>query len=209
MARRLGGLVALDGSDAVSSAARNLEAEPNVVVVRADLRDGTLAEGGFDFVSCLGVLHHLADPETAFHQITKLLTPGGILLVYLYSRPEGRGVRAGGLRAAAFLRKLTVRVPHRVLRPLCYPVAAALYGLVVVPGAVGAQRGSARLAELPLDVYRGSPVRSLWLDTFDRLSAPIEHRYTWAEVRPWVEAAGIEVLAVRPWGGLMITGRKR
>jgi len=208
-ARRLGGLVALDGSDAVSAAATNLGGEPNVVVVRSDLRDGALAEESFDFVSCLGVLHHLSDTEAAFHKIARLLAPGGVLLVYLYSRPEGRGARALGLRAAAALRTLSVRVPHRVLRPLCYPIAAALFAGVVVPGAIGERRRVKRLAALPLEVYRGSPVRSLWLDTFDRLSAPIEHRYTWEEVRPWVEAAELELLAFRRWGGLMITARRR
>jgi len=208
-ARHVAALVALDGSEAVSSAARNLGAEPNVVVVRADLRDATLTEGGFGFVSCLGVLHHLADPEEAFARVARLLAPGGILLVYLYSRPEGRGVRAGALLAATALRRLTVRVPHPVLRPLCYPIAAGLYATVVVPGAFGDRRGSKRLAALPLEVYRGSPLRSLWLDTFDRLSAPVEHRYNWEEVAPWVEEAGLDVVAVRRWGGLMITARKR
>ncbi|MEO5678486.1 MAG: methyltransferase domain-containing protein, partial [Acidimicrobiales bacterium] len=208
-AQRLAGLVALDGSGAVAAAARNLGSQPNVVVVRTDLRDDRLAEGAFGFVSCLGVLHHLADPRAAFARIVRLLAPGGVLLVYLYSRPEGPGLRATALRLATTLRKATVRMPHRLLRPLCYPLAALLYGLVVVPGAAGERRGPKRLTGLPLEVYRGSPLRSLWLDTFDRLSAPLEHRFTWDEVRPWVDEAGLEVLAVRTWGGLMITARRR
>lgn len=208
-ARRLAGLVALDGSEAVSAAARNLASEPNIVVARADLRGAALAEAGFGFVSCLGVLHHLADPEAAFTRIGRLVAPGGILLLYLYSRAEGRGARALGLRAAAALRRVTVRVPHPLLRPLCLPLAGLLYGAVVVPGALGDRRKLRRLSALPLAVYRGSPLRSLWLDTFDRLSAPIEHRYTWDEVRPWLGRGGFDVLSVRPWGGLVITARKR
>ena len=208
-ARRLAGLVALDGSDAVAAAARNLAPEPNVVVARADLRGGALADAAFGFVSCLGVLHHLTDPRAAFARIGRLVAPGGILLVYLYSRPEGRGARATGLRAAAALRRVTVRVPHRVLRPLCLPLAAVLYAVLVVPGAAGDRRKVRRLSALPLDVYRGSPLRSLWLDTFDRLSAPVEHRFTRDEVVPWLQEGGFDVLAVRPWGGLVITARKR
>ena len=207
-ARNLAGLVALDGSQAVVAAARNLAGEPNVLVVRADLRSDVVADGGFGFVSCLGVLHHLADPEAAFSRITRLVAPGGVLLVYLYSRPDGRGVRATALQMATFLRKATVRVPHRMLRPLCYPIAALLYGSFVAPGAAGDQRGFKRFAGLPLDSYRGSPLRSLWLDTFDRLSAPLEHRHTWEEVRPWIDRAGLQLVAVRTWGGLVITCRK-
>ena len=207
-ARRVAGFVALDGSEAVVAAARNLGEEPNVLVVRADLRDDVVRDGAFGFVSCLGVLHHLAEPEAAFSRIARLVAPGGVLLVYLYSRPEGRGVRATALAMARILRKATVRVPHRMLRPLSYPIAALLYGLVVVPGGFGDRRGSKRLADLPLADYRGSPLRSLWLDTFDRLSAPLEHRYTWDEVRPWIEAAGLELIAVRTaLAGLMITCR--
>lgn len=208
-ARRLAGLVALDGSGAVAAAARNLGSEPNVVVARADLRGLALAERSFGFVSCLGVLHHLADPAAAFQMVARLVAPGGILLVYLYSRPEGKGARALGLRGAAALRRASVRVPHPLLRALCLPLAALLYATVVVPGAFGDRRGVKRLSALPLDVYRGSPLRSLWLDTFDRLSAPVEHRYTWEEVSPWVGEAGLDVLAVRHWGGLVITCRKR
>ena len=84
-----------------------------------------------------------------------------------------------------------------------------MYKRQVLPGAFGDRLGVKRLAGLPLDVYRGSPLRSLWLDTFDRLSAPVEHRYTWEEVSPWLAEAGLDVLAVRPWGGLVITARKR
>jgi SAM-dependent methyltransferase len=208
-ARRIGALVALDGSDAVSAAARNLGDEPNVVVVRADLRDGALADGEFDFVSCLGVLHHLPEPRPAFLATVRLLKPGGVLLVYLYSRPEGGGLRAQALRSATALRRVTTRVPHQVLRPACFPLAAALFLAFVLPGAAGRRLGWRALDGLPLAVYRGSPVRSLWLDTFDRLSAPVEHRYTWEEVRPWFEEAGLDVLAARTWGGLMITARKR
>ena len=31
--------------------------------------------------------------------------------------------------------------------------------------------------------YRRKPFRSLVLDTFDRLSAPVEHRYVWSELQ--------------------------
>lgn len=37
---------------------------------------------------------------------------------------------------------------------------------------------------LPLGIYRNQPVRSLWLDTFDRLSAPLENRYGWETSSP-------------------------
>jgi SAM-dependent methyltransferase len=43
-----------------------------------------------------------------------------------------------------------------------------LYVSLVIPGRW--------VRSLPLGIYRNQPVRSLWLDTFDRLSAPLENR---------------------------------
>ena len=44
-----------------------------------------------------------------------------------------------------------------------------------------------------MSTYRDKPFRSLVLDTFDRLSAPVEHRYIWAELEPWFADAGLVV----------------
>jgi SAM-dependent methyltransferase len=177
--------------------------------VRSDLRRPPLARGSLGFVSCLGVLHHLADPAAGFRGLVELLAPGGLVLIYVYSRPHAKGVRWAGLAAAEALRRVTVRLPHRVLRVLSAPIAALLYGLFTVPGRIGEDRGWNQLAALPLNVYRRKPVRTLWLDTFDRLSAPLERRYVWEEVRPWFEEGDLEVVAVREDAGLFVLGRKR
>lgn len=209
MAQYLDAVVALDGSEAVRSAARNLADTPNAVVIRADLRRPPLTAESFDFVSCLGVLHHLADPKAGFDTLVRLLAPGGILVVYLYSRPHGRNLRSLSLGAAQAIRRVTVRLPHRVTRVVSGPLSAALYGAVVVPGLVGQRAGIGVLADLPLAPYRGRPLRSLWLDTFDRLSAPIETRYVWDEIRPWFEEASLDVEGVSETHGLTIVARRR
>ncbi|HEX2119380.1 MAG TPA: class I SAM-dependent methyltransferase, partial [Acidimicrobiales bacterium] len=181
---------------------------PNVAVVRADLRRAPFAPESFDFVCSLGVLHHLDDPEAGFQRLVRLLAPGGRVLVYLYSRPERLGTRRVGLAAASGARRLTVRLPHPVMRALSAPVAGALYVTFVLPGAAGRRFGVTPLARLPLATYRGQPVRSLWLDTFDRLSAPVEHRYVWSELEPWFRDAGLEVEGVREEAGLFIVARR-
>jgi hypothetical protein len=40
-------------------------------------------------------------------------------------------------------------------------------------------------------------MRSLWLDTFDRLSAPLEARFTQAEIESWFVESGLSVRALR------------
>lgn len=207
-ARHLDALIALDGSDAVRAAAVNLGRCPTAAVVRADLRRCPLAAGSFGFISCLGVLHHLENPREGFDALVDLLAPGGILLVYLYSRARGVGVRSIGLGVAAGLRRLTVRMPDPLLRLLSWPVALTLWLLVVWPGAVLAGRRRKDGADPPLAAYRRRPLRYLWLDTFDRLSSPVSHRYVWEDIRPWYDDAGLVVEAVRDESGLFIVARR-
>jgi hypothetical protein len=94
------------------------------------------------------------------------------------------------------------------LRPVSLPLAAFLYATFVVPGWLGERLGWRALSGLPLDTYRGFPLRSLWLDTFDRLSAPIENRYTIDDVAPWFATAGLELETWRSQAGLYILGRR-
>lgn len=208
LAPHLDALVALDGSAAVEAAARNLATVANVIVVKSDLRTTPFAPASFGFISCLGVLHHLSDPREGLDALVDLLEPGGLLLVYLYSRPQGFGLRSLGLSGATLLRRWTVRMsPHR-LRALSAGVAAGLYGAVVVPGRLGQRWGGGTLARLPMPTYRDKPWRSLWLDTFDRLSAPVEHRYRWSDVQGWFADAGLQVEQVREQTGLFILARR-
>jgi SAM-dependent methyltransferase len=208
LAPHLDGLIALDGSSAVEAAARNLASFPNVLVVRSDLRTVPVADGSVDVVVCLGVLHHLEDPRQGFRSLVRLLAPGGQILVYLYSRPSTVGARTVALSAARAMRTLTVRMPHRLLRAVSAPVAVLLSVFVVRPGAFGARIGIRPLARLPMAGYRGKPWRSLFLDTFDRLSAPVEHRYVWEELAPWFSEESLVVESAREEAGWFVLAHR-
>lgn len=58
---------------------------PRARFVETDLRAPGLLPGAFDVVTCSGVLHHTPDPEASFRAITRLVRPGGVLVVGLYS----------------------------------------------------------------------------------------------------------------------------
>ncbi len=208
LAEHLEATAALDGSSAVEAAARNLAGFPSVLVVRSDLRHAPFAPASFDFIASLGVLHHLDDPQAGFDRLIEYLAPGGQVLLYLYSRPSTAGLRSVALAAAAALRRITVRLPHRVLKVVSVPIAALLYVGVVAPGAYGDRKASAGLSSLPMDAYRGKPLRSLVLDTFDRLSAPVEHRYIWTELAPWFDRAGLVVDAARDETGWFVLAHR-
>ncbi len=208
LARHLHAEVALDGSSAVEAAARSLHDMDNVAVVQADLRDAPFAPESFDFISSLGVLHHLDDPFDGFKRLLTYLAPGGQLLLYLYSRPAETNARSVALSAARAIRTVTVQLPHPVVKALSTPMAGLLYAGVVAPGRWGAAHGVSGLAGLPMYTYRDKPFRSLVLDTFDRLTAPVEHRYLWSELQPWFDETGLVVDAAREETGWFIVAHR-
>jgi SAM-dependent methyltransferase len=208
LAPHLAAEVALDGSSAAEAAARNLAEFPGVMVVRSDLRAAPFAPESFDFISSLGVLHHLDDPFAGFRNLLTYLAPKGQILLYLYSRPEKMSVRSVALSCAAGLRRLTTKLSHPLLKALCTPIAAFLWVTVVLPGQWGERHRIGTLSGLPMDTYRNMPFRGLVLDTFDRLSAPVEHRYVWSELQRWFDETGLVVDAAREETGWFVLAHR-
>jgi hypothetical protein len=83
---------------------------------------------------------------------------------------------------------------------LCTPIAALLYVGVVAPYRLLSRwPATSGLAEaLPLQFYVDYPFEVLVNDQFDRFSAPIEHRFSRAEVARLLEAAGCRDVVVLP-----------
>ena len=196
-------VVAVDLGRSIDVARANLP--PEALTVQADAERLPFAPGTFDFAMSIGVLHHLPDPERALRAVVPFARPGGHVHVYLYWVPE-RAWQARVLDAVSAVRRLTVRMPHRLLHALCVPLAALLALTIVWPyrlaRRVPALRGVAEA--LPLKTYADYPFGVLVNDQFDRFSAPLERRYTRAEVAAMLERAGLEdvtVLANHGWVG--------
>ena len=49
------------------------------------LEEATQLEREFDFINCVGVLHHLPEPEKGIKAIAEKLKPGGILHIFVYA----------------------------------------------------------------------------------------------------------------------------
>jgi 2-polyprenyl-3-methyl-5-hydroxy-6-metoxy-1,4-benzoquinol methylase len=57
----------------------------NVVFEKRSVLDTGLADETFDFVYCTGVLHHTPDPFGGLRELTRVLRPGGKILISLYT----------------------------------------------------------------------------------------------------------------------------
>jgi hypothetical protein len=133
--------------------------------------------------------------------------PGGRVRIYLYWKPERRSHRAvlAGVSAA---RRITTRLPHRLLHALSYPIAAGLWVAFVAPyKLLAGHRGTQRFAEwFPLKTYANYPFGVLVNDQFDRFSAPIERRFERSEVLDLMRSAGLEQVEVWPNYGWVAEG---
>lgn len=200
-------VVAVDLGPAIDVARRNLPSD--VLTVQADAEDLPLQEGAFDLVMSIGVIHHLPDPAAALRSMLGHVRPDGYLQVYVYWVPEHMSHRVV-LRAVSLARTVTTRLPHRLLHFLCYPLAALLFVLVVRPyGYMRTRRSLRVLAQrLPLKTYADYPFSVCVNDQFDRFSAPLERRFTAAEVTTMLRSAGLVDVRVRANHGWLGTGRR-
>ena len=194
-------VVAVDLGTSIDVARANLP--PDVLTVQADAEDLPFDPASFDIVMSIGVLHHLPDPERALRSIAPYARHGGHVHIYLYWVPERASHRAV-LRVVTLARRVTVSMPHRLLHALCYPLAIGLWlGAVCPYRMLRARPRARRLADmLPLKTYADYPFGVLVNDQFDRFSAPLEVRYTRAEVQGLLERAGcfeVLVLANHGW----------
>lgn len=66
----------------------------NLELRHGDLMSLHLLERSFDLIECIGVLHHMADPEEGWTALADLLKPGGLMRVGLYSEAARKDVAA-------------------------------------------------------------------------------------------------------------------
>jgi SAM-dependent methyltransferase len=175
-------VIGVDLSAAVEKAAALCADLPGVLVLQADLLDLPLAEGAFDFVFSIGVLHHSPDPQHAFAQVAARVKPGGRLAVWLYRRntPPQEWLNSA-------LRAVTTRLPARVLEPIC----VGLGGLGSVPGlnqTLNKIGNFSNHADWTLRVC----------DNFDWYAPRYQSHHTVAELEGWFRAEGFDDLCVLP-----------
>lgn len=204
-------IVAMDFSQAIEVAAYNNRSNPNTHFIQADIYHPPFPPLSFDLVYSLGVLHHLPDPEKGFRTLLPLLRAGGFLNIYLYWNLEGEPAwRRAALRGVTEVRRITTRIPHPLLKKLSWLIAAGFEVAFVTPARVLAKFPATRgLAErVPLGHYRKYSFRVLYTDQFDRFSAPIENRYSRAEVAAWFERAGLQDVVILGGAGWRASARR-
>jgi SAM-dependent methyltransferase len=199
-------VVAVDFSSAINEAARNVSDLPNVQCVQGDVTRLPVPDNAFDFVFSMGVLHHIADTTGTLRGLVRALKPGGRVRLYLYWKRSGL---AGALLSlVAFARKFTTRLPFPLLRLLCWLLSVGLMIVVILPYRLLITLGMDVKDTWPLAIYVKYPFTVLYNDQFDRFSAPIEKRYSEAEVRALLQSVGLRDIRVHSRYGWIGDGVK-
>jgi SAM-dependent methyltransferase len=191
-------VVGLDLSDAVETALRVLSPFENAEVLQGDLLRPplrTAAEGGgFDLVYSIGVLHHLPDPHDGFRSLLPLVRPGGTIAVWVYGHENNGFVR----NVVEPLRRVTTKVPPKLLRGLAWPLGGAFHG--IAKGVYRPLAGTAIGDALPLNQYMASVAdfrfRQNYSIVFDQLVAPTAAYIKGPELRGWFDENGLENVVI-------------
>jgi SAM-dependent methyltransferase len=182
-------VVGIDLSLASEVAAKNLE-DRTATIFQADVFQLPFAPGSFDFIYSIGVLHHTPNCEQAVKVLPKLLKPGGRIAVWLYSSYNP------WYRMSDVYRKVTRRMPPKMLHKLCYAVIP-LYGvhqvLRNIP-LIGKPASGVLAWLIPMSFNKDATWRVL--DTFDWYSPWYQSKHTYEEVFRWFESCGLEDLRV-------------
>ena len=185
-------LYAVDFSSAIDVAAHMLADKPTAHCIQADVCNLPFRSEGIDFTYCLGVLHHLEDPEAGMRSVCRVTH--GPLLIYLYysldNRPHFHRVL---LAIVTVLRRLTTRLPKSAMLGLSWIIAMFVYWPLARMARMLDRKGFGSVAhDFPLSHYRDYSFKFMVADAFDRFATPIENRYSRAEIAAWLARYGRE-----------------
>jgi ubiquinone/menaquinone biosynthesis C-methylase UbiE len=212
-AEKAGFIEAIDPSDAVFSAARLNSNTPNVRVTQAGVDQIPFADHTFDFIICLGVLHHIPDTGGALKKAVMKLKPGGHILLYLYYNLENRGVVFKSLFAISDLfRRIISGLPPKMKMIVCDIIAFSVYlpfiGLSAVIRAISP--GKNWFKKIPLSYYIDKSWRIIRNDSLDRFGTPLEQRFSKAQMEKMMLDSGLEDIRFSDYEPyLHATGRKK
>ncbi len=191
LADRVGHVDAIDPSDAILSAALTHADLHKVRWSRAFAEDLPFPADSFDLVLCIGVLHHVQDPQAALRESLRVLRKGGQFHVYMYYAMENRsGAYRALYRTSDLLRRAIFRLPGPVKRLVCDLIAVLVYVPLVALVRVLKAAGWGAWQWLPLAFYHNKRFHLMRNDALDRFGTPVEKRYTQERIRTMLHTAG-------------------
>jgi len=170
--------VGLDVSDGIYNARKNCEGLRNVYFVKGSLLDMPFKGKVFDFAYSFGVIHHTSEPSRCIVELERVLSEKSVLTVYLYEEHNDNPVKYYPLILIRFIRRLSARLPKRLLYFLCVLLSPFIFITFSIPAKILSffKRTKRFSDKIPFNFAKGP--FSVVGDLYDRFGAPIEHRYS-------------------------------
>ena len=165
-------VIGLEPSAAVTVAAQR---SPEILFVQGDIIAAPFAPKTFDLVYSFGVIHHLPDPRRGLRACFELIRPGGLMLIWVYSK------RRGAIRWFRQRARLVIRKFPSLIHPAAWSAAVCLWLLFLLP------RRSFHLELRRFSFYDDKSFRQLRVDCYDALQAPLEVYLSDDDCRDWLQ----------------------
>jgi SAM-dependent methyltransferase len=202
-------MVGIDLSSAIDATYQNVKENPRIDLVQCDIYNLPFKPNTFDFVYSIGVLHHLPNPEKGFGRLVDATRTSVFIWVYSKTRVILNFLLEG-------TRRITVRIPHGLLRKICFFLAGTEWLFFIKPYNL-ARKAVPRLAwaidavtPARIKLYARHPFFVCHTDWFDRLAAPIRFYYDGDDLTGWAARANLKNVSISPTGlyGWRLYGEK-
>jgi len=191
VAPRVGRLFLVEPSKAILAAKEILSDCHNVEFCQSTISDNNINDGSLDFFYCLGVLHHLPDPENGLLDCVRKLKPNGILLIYFYYNLDNRTAVYKSIWKIANLVRLAIcYLPSPIKIRICWLLCLVIYVPLVWIAKIGRKVGL-NISNWLLAAYVDRSYKSLQTDTLDRFATRIEWRKSRSELEVMLKNMGI------------------
>ena len=188
---------AVDPSEAVFSANYLNKNEKNVRVTQASVSNIPFNDNTFDFVICLGVLHHIPNTQQALIDVVKKIKNGGSILLYLYYNLDNRGSFYKIIfKTSSFFRLLISKMPKSIKKNACDLIAIFIYmPFVLLARLLQNIFGNRKwIKKIPLSYYSNKSFNIIRNDSLDRFGTPLEQRFSKKEITEMMQKAGLSNL---------------
>lgn len=189
---RIGFIEAIDPSNAVFAAAEMLKDRSNIRISKASANNIPFADGSFDLVFSLGVLHHIPDTLKAMQNAAGKLKKNGFFLVYLYYALDNRGTAFRLLfKLSDLLRKMISGLPYFLKQFICDMIAVFIYLPFVFLAKFVRLFSTGCYKLIPLSYYADKSFYIIRNDALDRFGTPLEQRFTREQIRKMMQESGL------------------
>lgn len=171
-------VIALD-KYSVKAARKNIAGSKKIEAVQGDIENFKYNEK-FDAIYCVGVLHHLENPERGFKNLVDNLKTGGFINIWVYAR-EGNWLMINIIERIK--KMFLLKLPLSILRVLANGLTLILY---LFAWSVFFLPFSFPYKEYFKKFRQHSYARNL-MNVFDKLNAPLTHWIGREQIQNWFE----------------------